>query len=269
MRAFKGAAHCGIVVKGDSLLPQLQMESIIMADPALPLFYQTPRPLSSERHSDMSLRTTPNYRFTVGVNAVPVMAAEFSIACRHFPILFTESDPPQAIALLGLRTGENLLVNADGAWAQGAYIPAYIRRYPFIFSEDAARGEFTLCIDEAAEAVHQGRDNPLFIDGKPSATTEAALTFAREFQAQSAFTNEFVKAVAAANILVERRADVTLDSGERMSLAGFRMIDEARFNKLPAEDLLTWRDRGWLGLVYAHLISIGTWSELINRLGVG
>jgi hypothetical protein len=240
-----------------------------MTNPTLPLFYRTPRPLSSERHGRMSLRSTPNYRFAAGVNAVPLMAAEFSTACRHFPILFTEAGLPQAIALLGLRTGENLLVDDSGAWLQGAYIPAYVRRYPFIFSEDAARGEFTLCIDESADSVHEGHDNPLFIDGKPSAATEAALAFAKDFQTQNAFTSEFAKAVAASGILVDRRADVTLESGERISLAGFRVIDEASFNNLPPADLLAWRDRGWLGLIYAHFISIGTWAALIDRVARG
>jgi hypothetical protein len=238
-----------------------------MTTPALPLFYQTPRPLSAERHGGLSLRTTPNYRFAARVNAVPLMAAEFATACRHVPILFTETELPQAIALLGLRTGENLLVDAQGAWADGAYIPAYIRRYPFIFAEDAERGEFTLCIDETADCVSPGGDNPFFVDGKPSAATESALAFAKDFQTQNVFTAEFAKAVAVSGILAERRADVTLESGERLSLAGFRVIDEARFNKLAAEDLLAWRERGWLGLVYAQLISIGTWSALIDRMG--
>ena len=66
--------------------------------------------------------------------------------------------------------------------------------------------------------------------------------------------------------MVDKRADVTLNSGERLSLAGFKVIDETRFNQLPSEVVLAWRERGWLGLIYAHLISVNSWTGLIDRL---
>jgi hypothetical protein len=40
----------------------------------------------------------------------------------------------------------------------------------------------------------------------------------------------------------------------------FRIIDEARFDALPDSTFLTWRRRGWLGLVYAHFPSMRRWQ---------
>lgn len=237
-----------------------------MTNPTLPLFYTSPRPLLADRDGDLSLKTGANYAFTAGTNSIPLMAAEFAVACKHYPILFTDGANAQPVALVGLRSGENLFVNTDGVWEEGAYIPAYVRRYPFIFMESPDKSELTLCVDEAAESVVSGRDNPFFADGKPTELTNNALTFVKDFQGQSVFTDAFAKAVLDAGLLVDKRADVSLASGERLSLAGFKVIDEEAFNRLPAEEMLVWRERGWLGLVYAHLISVGSWTGLIDRL---
>lgn len=235
-----------------------------MTDPTLPLFYKSPRPLVADRDAERSFRPG-TYAFAAGANGVPLMAAEFSVTCKQVPILFTDSATAVPMALLGLRAGENLFVDATGAWEDGAYVPGYIRRYPFIFQESADKSQLTLCLDEAADSVVVGRDNPFFTDGQPTALTVNALAFVKDYQAQSAVTEAFMQAVIAADLLVGKRADVTLPGGERLSLDGFQVIDEARFNQLPGEEILRWWEHGWLGLVYAHLISLGTWASLIER----
>lgn len=233
----------------------------------LPLFYQQPHAVQSGRHADKSLARQPDYRFAAQTNSVPLAITELPIASRHFPIVFTAGDVPQPVAVLGLRGQQNMFVDADGQWQAGTYIPAYIRRYPFIFLENEARTEFTLCIDEAAAALVDGRDNPLFdADGKPSQLTNHALAFCRDYQSHYKATAEFAQALAAADLLVENRADITLRDGQKLSLSGFKVIDEARFNKLPDETFLEWRAKGWLPFVYCHFLSTGTWTNLIDHL---
>ncbi|MDE1150430.1 MAG: SapC family protein [Azospirillaceae bacterium] len=236
-----------------------------MSTQALPAFYQRPRPLQAERDGDLSLAAIKDYHFAANANSVPVIAAEMTLACKVYPLLFVDGATPQAVALLGLRNGENLFVDADGTWAAGAYVPAYVRRYPFIFMENRDRAEFTLCIDEAAAAVTRGGENPLFVDGQPTEATRNALAFCSDYQGHYAFTAEFVAAAAKADLLVENRADVTLADGQKLSLAGFKVIDEAKFNALPAEEFQRWRERGFLPLVYAHFVSISNWASLVDR----
>ncbi|MDZ5648614.1 SapC family protein [Nitrospirillum sp. BR 11828] len=231
----------------------------------LPAFYQRPRPLAAERDGDLSLATATDYRFATGANSVPVIAAEFTLACKHYPILFLDGAPPQAVVLLGMRNGENLFVDADGGWEAGAYIPAYVRRYPFIFMENRDRAEFTLCIDEAAPSVSLGGANKLFEGGQPTEVTRNALAFCSDYQGHYNATTEFVEALRKAGLLVENRADVTLKDGQKLSLAGFKVIDEGKFNQLSAEEFERWRQRGWLPLVYAHFVSVSNWAGLVDR----
>jgi len=70
----------------------------------------------------------------------------------------------------------------------------------------------------------------------------------------------------AADLLVDNRADVTLNDGGKLSLAGCKVIDEIRFNRLGDTEFLQWRERGWLALAYSHFISTGNWGALVDRV---
>jgi len=237
-----------------------------MATPSLPLFYQRPRPLRAADDKNLSLSSVTNFSFAAEAHVIPLVAAEIPSACRHYPILFTAGPSPQLVVLTGLRAGKNPFVEGDGDWSAGFYVPAYVRRYPFIFMENEDKSEFTLCIDEAAPSIVKGRKNPVFDkDGAPSEITNSALAFCREYQAHYVYTAEFIKALSDANLLVDHRADVTLVGGEKLSLAGFQIIDEERFNNLPDERFLEWRRKGWLSLAICHFVSTGNWQTLIDR----
>jgi hypothetical protein len=122
-----------------------------------------------------------------------------------------------------------------------------------------------LCIDEASSAITTGNDNPFFENGEPTDLTQKALDFCRAFQDAHTLTQEFTRALVEVDILVENQANIALESGEKLSMAGFRIIDEARFNALPNATFLEWRKRGWLPLVHCHLMSTANWSSLIER----
>lgn len=236
-----------------------------MTERLLPLFYQSPTVLRPAAHGGRSLAPQGNYRFAARSNAVPLVAEEIAVAGRHFPVVFSEGDTPHPVAVLGLRGQHNLFVDEAGRWREGVYVPAYVRRYPFIFHENTAGNELTLCIDEASELLIDGRDNPLFdAQGEPTALTRNALAFCRDFQAQHQLAVAFTRALIEADLLVDHRADVTLTDGQRLSLSGFKVIDEKRLAKLPDATFLQWRRQGWLPLIYGHFFSVGAWSGLID-----
>ncbi len=231
---------------------------------SLPLFYKSPYPLSSERHAGKSLSRTLDYSFATDTNSVPVTAMECSRAMQSYPIVFTTGDPVVPVAVLGLRGARNQFVEKNGSWRSGAYIPAYIRRYPFILMENPGRLQFTLCIDEASTLLVDGDVQPLFDGDTATETTDNALQFCSAYQGQHAFTLEFTAALEKYGLLVENRASVALKSGEQLSLSGFRMVDEEKLTALPDDIFLEWRQRGWIALIYCHLLSMGNWQYLVE-----
>lgn len=78
-----------------------------------------------------------------------MLAAEFEAASREYPIGFVdEGEAVYPAAVVGVRRGLNLFVGADGAW-RGAYIPAYLRCYPFLLAQTPP-DTFPLCLDDAS-----------------------------------------------------------------------------------------------------------------------
>lgn len=228
---------------------------------ALPPFYRQPRVLDAARYAATRIKTDRRFAFAAGTNSIPLAADEFFAAQSSYPIVFTAGDPALPVVVVGVANHRNLFVGADGTWKGAGYIPAYVRRYPFIFSKPEGRDEYILAVDEAAEVFSTEEGDPLFENGKPAEVTRQALQFCATYQQQQEFTQQFGAALVERNLLVENRAELRAGNTSA-SLTGFRIVDEARFNALPDDVFLDWRRRGWIALVYAHLMSMRRWEAL-------
>ncbi len=230
----------------------------------LPLFYRKPQPLIPVIHDDVRL-AGGDFAFAADTNAVPIAIIEFVQAMRFYPIVFAEGGN-FPVAVLGLGQGNRFV--ADGRWAEGHYVPAYVRRYPFVFAEAGEQG-FALAIDIMSERVIQGGEEGarLFEDGKPTALTQGAMAFCRDFHQGHLQTRAFVEALEAQGLLVEQRADAKLASGEPRRLAGFRVIDREKFGQLADDVILDWHRKGWLALVLFHMASLDRFTDLLAREG--
>lgn len=233
----------------------------------MPLFYKSPAPLDAKRHASLGLKKDFGLSFTKEVNAVPVNMIEMPQICHFYPIAFSPDQNATPVALVGLRDNENLFVNEKGAWEQNAYIPAYIRRYPFIFSEVPGSDQLTLCVDMAKDVVGEGGDQKFFEqDGAPSQLSKNALEFCKSYHAAAQQTLEFSKALGASGLLVDRQAEINVGEGKKINFSGFRIIDESKLAELDDADFLEWRRRGWLPFLYAHLFSGAQWQKLTMLL---
>jgi hypothetical protein len=234
----------------------------------LPLFYKKPRPLDSRIHGKKQLKRDVNFAFSRETNSVPINSIEFALVQRSYPIVFSGDVTPVPLAVTGLRNSENLFVDEKGQWSPGHYVPAYIRRYPFIFMEGPDGLQFVLCVDEDSKFLTESGGTPLFeADGKPAQLTQNALNFCSAFQGNNVQTREFSEQLKKHNLLVENQANATIAGAEKVSLGGFKIVDEQRFNALPSDVFLEWRAKGWLHLVYSHLMSMANWATLVDLAG--
>lgn len=231
----------------------------------MPLFYTKPTLLDAELHKSWGLVENNDFSFTKPANAVPVNLVEMPQIAHFYPIAFAKDDASTPVAILGVRDDENLFLTEDGQWAENAYVPAYIRRYPFILSESPDGKQLSLCVDENAAYVGEKGTKKLFEDGKPSPVAKNALDFCRSYHVAARQTQDFGRALAESGILVERAAEISLPDNKRLSFSGFRIIDEAKFNQLPEATLAEWRKKGWLAGIYAHLFSGFHWGS-VTRL---
>ncbi len=229
---------------------------------ALPQFYRDPCVFDVGQHAHLRLKAGGRLDFAASTNSIVLGANEFFLAQAHYPIVFTVGATVSAVAVVGLQEARNLFVDSAGTWQAASYVPAYVRRYPFVLVQYPDRDDLTLAFDRAAETISEDQGEPLVADGKPSLVIQRALEFCGAFQQQAELARQFAAALVEHKLLVENRAQLTLPSGMAASLSGFQIVDETRFNMLSDDVIVDWRRRGWLGLVYAHLMSMHRWEGL-------
>jgi hypothetical protein len=237
-----------------------------VASPVLPPLYRSLEPVTPERHAKLRVRDA-GYAFAATASAIPLAAEEFPIAARTLPIVFGAQAPHLPVALTGLAAGTNLYVNENGAWKPGAYIPAYLRRVPFFLVRTAPNSDqLVLCIDAKAPQVGETEGEPLFdVAGKATPQLERALAFTRSVEEAILRTRAITERLNQLGLL--KPAVVQFPHhGKPLRVDGFFAVDRPALAALPAEQLVELRDKGWLEVIYAHLLSIGGLPELARDL---
>lgn len=233
------------------------------------LFYTQPEPLSPELHGKLGVKRMDGpFAFAKQGHAVPLTVGEFPLAAVTGPIIFV-GDEKLPISVMGLNAGDNMFVQDNGLFEPGVYIPAYVRRYPFVFANDEGAQQMVLCIDRTAPFIVEGGDMPFFeADGTPSAYTKNCIEFCNNFEMERQRTVSFVQILKDLDLFEQKTANFTPINadgtpGEPQKIADYFGVSEDKLNKLPQDKLLELRDNGALGQIYAHLLSLVGWDRLI------
>jgi hypothetical protein len=233
------------------------------------LFYKNPEPLSLEAHANLGISASPTpHAFVAETNVVPLTVAEFPAASLSYPVVFI-GETRMPVAAMGLAAGQNMFVSPEGVFRPDAYLPAFARRYPFVFANDEGAERMVLCVDTAAPVVTSNNpDVPFFEAGKPSAFVENAMQFCSDFENERRRTESFVNLLKELDLLAPRETvyrpnNADGSQGEPQKIAEYFAVDEAKLNALSPEKLVELRDNGALLHIYAHLISLLAWDKLI------
>lgn len=239
------------------------------AAPLLPPLYRSLEAVTPERHGKLRLRDT-GLGFARGLAAVPMTAEEFPAAARSLVIVFAAQAPHLPVALTGLAPEQNLFIDAGGAWKIGAYVPAYLRRYPFFLLRVAEGSEeLALCLDPTAPQVGEETGEPMFTaEGKLAPQLERAFAFTKSVEEAMFRTRAMTTRLAELGLL--KPATVEFERlGKPVRIDGFYAVDRPALAALPAEQLLELRQKNWLEVIYAHLLSLGGLPELAAGLPEG
>lgn len=224
-------------------------------------------PLDGKKHGNLRVMQGQDFAYVSQMHTVPLSAIEFMPLARHCPIIFAGDEQIQPVALMGLRPKENLFVEENGRWTTGCYIPAILRRAPFVLMQESKGGKagVSLSLDVESPLISETEGTPLFKDGKPTPLVAKMATFAAAYSKEQARTRVFVDALKAQNMLVERKMEITLATGQKISFTGIRVIDEDRLRHLDDAITLDWFKRGWINLAVAQILSLGNMGRLHHR----
>ena len=230
---------------------------------AAPL-YSSVMVLHNEQHSKLKLATKTDYSFANGLSSILLTTSEFASAAGDYPIVFAEQDGGLLpFAVTGYQPGENLYVDDKGRWREDTYIPAFARRYPFIFSASGDGKQLSLCVDANSSLLSEKKGEALYEDGKPSSVANRALKFCKLYHDEVQFTREICAQIAEADILDNRSADITTPDGKKSAGTGFKMVNERKLREMDADKFIALRDSGALNSIYCHLLSMRVWKNLL------
>jgi len=232
-------------------------------------FYKKVVALNSDVHRNLKFDAGQvNFSFARDTTAVLMAGVEFAEAARVYPIVFIRGQDKQMrpVALLGVRNGENLFVDEQGKW-DANYIPAFVRRYPFVMAEGGTEGQLVVCIDESCPALNAEQGELLInADGKLEPRMNEVVQFLQNFQNEFVRTELITKQLDELGLFIQQGARFDTKGGETFQLNDFYLVDEKKFGQIADDKLPELFRSGALGLAYLHLASLGNMRKLLDRI---
>jgi len=235
----------------------------------LPLLYRGLEPLNSGQHSKMKLKRQQTIPHVGQVHAIPVTIDEFIPAQRTYPIIFSAGETPVPLVLMGLNEGVNTFIDEQGMPIdEGAYMPAYLRRYPFLLAKlRPDTDELSLCFDPTGGGIAESEEGDALFDGdQPTELTKNILSFCEQFETAGQRTQAFVEELQKNDLLMEGEVSVQPEgAAQPFVYRGFRMVDEEKLRNMRGDELRKINQNGVLPLIFAHLMSLGQIRDLFYR----
>lgn len=235
------------------------------------LLYGRPERLNRVTHAKLGFSPLANYEFARKLTAVPLIGAEFPAACRQYPIVFIQY--PEGIlsaqAVLSFSEGVNSFVDDKGQWT-AAYVPAFIRRYPFVLAQIPGKvDDFDVAFDEASGCFHTQKGELLFDEqGAPTPLLQTQVEFLRLFHVEFQRTQQFLEALKRDDLLTPYNVDIVRGGDQaRFAVRNAMVVNEVKLVALPPERAASYLTNGYLAMIYGHLISLQSFLALANRTG--
>ena len=221
-------------------------------------------PLDKNKHKELKVSVQKNFDFAKNSHLAAATIREFAQLAGCMPIVFIQ-DPQSGnhhvVAMLGTEANNNYYV-AEGKW-QAPYVPMNIQRYPFDVRPDGEKlGVF---FDENSELIGSEDGERLFTDGdEPSEFLLNRQTFLSELANSEMLTQQFVKKIIELDLLSPIELMLTYESGQSRNVTGMMAIDEPKLRKLSDDIILEMHKNGFLGAIYATMMSMGQLNRLLE-----
>lgn len=227
--------------------------------------YQQPQLLTKEDHGGLGLSAVARpFDFVKAVRAVPLMSIEFSSAQKDYPIVFSDTETPAPLAILGVVDDVNLFVDESGNWERPHYIPSYIRCHPFSFAK-GPNDQLAVVIDRAAASISEHPEQPFFEGDQLAPAIQGRVDFSARYHAERHRTSAFCARLKELDLFTGQEVKHQPRGGEERSIGTYAAVDVEKLTKLDSETLRELHADGSLSTIYAHAFSLENWNRLLDR----
>jgi hypothetical protein len=227
--------------------------------------------LNIDDHQDLRIITDHAAKYGDNVMYAMTFPFEFRSIQAHYPIFFHRDDKGDyyPVALFGFKEGENLFLDESG-W-NADYIPAMIRREPFLIGyqgsedQDEAGKARVMSIDMDHPRVSQDRGEAVFRPlGGRTPYLEDAATLMEEIYGGYVHNKTFVAALEEHELIESVTLGITLNDDSQNQLLGFFAINEEKVEQLPGSVLEQFSQQKILMPLFMILASTGNVRNLIE-----
>ena len=223
--------------------------------------------LDSDKHSDLRFTQAGDFGFASGLASAPLSASEVVAASKCFPVVFSTEGPLLPLAMLSVKEGVNSFVDGEGKW-EAPYVPAHVRRYPFILGNTDTPENFTIMFVPGAPHFADPGGEALFTaDGERGPTMSKVVDFLTAFQQEIAATEILLAPLEESGVLSVQRLELADFEGKTTSIEGVRAVDREKLTALDDKTLAGWVRDGMMVMIDAHLASLNNFIALAARQG--
>ena len=219
-------------------------------------------PLDKNKHKDLHVKLNTDFAHAKDTHLAAASLREYAQIASCMPIIFikdTKSNTTHSVAMLGIEQGVNLFMQ-DGKWS-GHVVPLNIQRYPFDVRPDGDKlGVF---FDENSDLVGK-EGEPLFADEAPSPFLENRQKLLSDLANSEMATRDFVKKLQDLDLLDSIILRTQYANGQQRNINGMQTISEKRLQALDTDTIIELHKAGYLGAIYAVLMSLGQLNRLVQ-----
>ena len=164
---------------------------------------------------------------------------------------------------------QNFFVDEDGKWKEGYYIPAFVRRYPYILVEEKGEKEedrkLFVAVDKSYEGYNAENGEKLFNeDGKNTDYLNRMIDFLRAYDLDYNLTMRFAKKLEELDLFQTIEATIKTPDNRTFVMKNLLAVDEKKLRELEDKEVLDLFRSGFLGWIYAHLISLNNFARIVR-----
>jgi len=231
--------------------------------------------LNNVDHQDLKVITERSAKYGDDVMFAMTFPLEFRDIQACYPILFHRDDKDNfyPLALFGFEKNENLFLDESG-W-HAPYVPAMIRREPFLIgfqaSKEGSDAEHArmMSLDMDHPRVSNETGERLFQPlGGRTPYLEDASNLLETIYHGTEQNKQFVAVLQEHDLIESVNLDITLNDGSKNQLLGFYVLNEEKVQQLPGSALENFSKAGFLMpifMVLASLTNIRTLVEFRNK----
>jgi len=223
--------------------------------------YKNVKILNPKEHSFYRYTTPDNLYFAKDLNLIPITFSEIKLLCCDFPIVIIKNKEEYMLTLLvGEKTNQAL--DENGKW-QGEYLPAFIRKYPFILSNIENQEQLHLGFDMESGCFSSPEGQALFeADGTPTHIITESMSLLENIAKEMQITGGILAKLAEYEVLEQSSYTITKEGEESRAVGGFFVINREKISKLQDEQLLQISKNGWMEMIELHTLSLKNISKL-------